>query len=432
MKLSASLILFACAVTFGPANAETSTVSVHEIIEKVEQAYGGDALLKAKSLTIIDHNKSPWAGQSENPTQLEIWRVNEELTIDFQNKRKTMVSWRVSRSGKDLDRFVFDGERGRVYDILNNKYTDDDWYNYENIGASVVRGSDTMIAKSLSTVEKTAVYEGEAFYRGDLHHMLKVKLGKAPAYTLFIHQRSGLIRKMERQHPSAGLISYIFSNHQSSDGIAYAQDMNYFVGGKIRGMSVERGIKLNTPVESLFSQPPGFESWGEVLDTSKHTVRKVADGVYHAGQGRSFTMFVDVGNYFIASGGERGLRKNLAAVNKFAGHDKPLKFFIASHHHSEHIRILTEVIELGASIVTVEAHLKTIKQSIDSAVTDERFILVNNRMSLGDGKLEVIDIATAHSEHYLLVYMPKDNLAFTEDLIETQLKLGLPRVHHDF
>ena len=160
-------------------------------------------------------------------------------------------------------------------------------------------------------------------------------------------------------------------------------------------------------------------------------IRKVADGVYHAGQGRSFTMFVDVGNYFIASGGERGLRKNLAAVNKFAGHDKPLKFFIASHHHSEHIRILTEVIELGASIVTVEAHLKTIKQSIDSAVTDERFILVNNRMSLGDGKLEVIDIATAHSEHYLLVYMPKDNLAFTEDLIETQLKLGLPRVHHD-
>ena len=29
---------------------------------------------------------------------------------------------------KDLDWFVYDGHKGRVYDLLNRKYTQDNWY----------------------------------------------------------------------------------------------------------------------------------------------------------------------------------------------------------------------------------------------------------------------------------------------------------------
>lgn len=139
------------------------------IVAKVTAAYGGRALISAKSIKITDYNKSPWPGQGESPKQPDFFRDNAELTIDFDGKRKSMLSWRVSRTAKDLERFVFDGTQGRVYDILNFKYTDDTYYSYETIGRSVIRASDTMIARSLTNVSDTAIYQGEASYLSLIH-----------------------------------------------------------------------------------------------------------------------------------------------------------------------------------------------------------------------------------------------------------------------
>ena len=56
---------------------------------------------------------------------------------------------------------------------------------------------------------------------------------------------------------------------------------------------------------------------------------------------------------------------------------------------------------------------------------------MNTYASLADGQLEVYDVPTAHSEHNLVVYLPRAKLVFAEDHYETQLKTALPRVHKD-
>ena len=93
-------------------------------------------------------------------------------------------------------------------------------------------------------------------------------------------------------------------------------------------------------------------------------VKKLANNVYHAGKGRSFTLFINSDDYFIASGGHSGLTEAFKAVKDFSGIEKPLKFIISTHHHSEHIPSLREATALGEKIITVEQHLSALKKDI--------------------------------------------------------------------
>ena len=288
-----------------------------------------------------------------------------------------------------------------------------------------------MIARALKDIKETVIYQGEIAYRGTLHQKLKVKIGSGSEYTLFIDKASGLISKMARQHPSAGEISYAFSNHRKSDGVSFAQDLYFTVGGQTRLVSVMRNIKVNPQLEEAFQQPTGFTNWGELVSSSKLTVHKLAPNVYHAGKDRSFTLFVDTGDYFIASGGHQGLKESFQAVKDFAGVDKPLNYMISTHHHNEHLPALNEAVELGAKLVTVNAHVAAIERSLSKKIIDKELTLVTGKASLGNGAVEIYDIATMHADNYLLVYVPAAKLIFAEDHYETQLKTALPRVHKD-
>ncbi|MEX0299522.1 MAG: hypothetical protein AB3N28_10655 [Kordiimonas sp.] len=401
------------------------------IITKVVKAYGGDALVTAKSIKIIDYSKSLWPGQSEVPSQPDFFRDNAELTVDFLGKRKSMLSWRVSRTAKDLDRFVFDGQKGRIYDVLNHKYSDEPWLTYSTLGARVIRASDTMIARNLQSGTDTVVYGGEVAYRGEIHQKLHVATSSGREHTLFIDKASGLISKKERYRPNSSDLTYVFSNHRQADGVTYAQDMNFFVGDAPRQVSVDRRIELNPEMEQLFTEPKGYSGWGEIADTTEMRVQKLASNVYHAGKGRSFSVFIDTGDYFVAAGGEAGLKDKLQAVSRVVGKEKPLKYMVLTHHHNEHLRALNEAVELGANIVTVEDHLSTVHKNTAADLPSDRLSMVNGKLSVGNGAVEIYDITTAHSKHYLLVYVPEAKIVFAEDHYGTELVSAVPRVHKD-
>ncbi len=401
------------------------------IIAKVIKAYGGETLTSLKGIVLTEHNKRISSGQGENPNQPGFFRINEELTIDFERKRKSMISWRVSRTSTDLEQFIFDGKQGRIYDILNQKYSDEDWLNFASTGSAIVRRSDTMLARSLNDQNTKVSYQGDVPYMGTPHHKLDVKIGSGVEYRVFIDKSLGLISKMVRQHPRAGEISYAFANHSQSDGLTFAQDLNFTVGGQTRLMSITRDIKIPISLEESFTKPVTYSHWGELFDTSELIVNKIAPNIYHAGKGRSFTLFVDTGDYFIASGGHNDLKEKFLAVKSFENIDKPLKYMISTHHHNEHLPALKEAVELGAKIITVSDHQLAIKKQLSQENTDDVFQLISEQASFGDGAVEVYEISTMHAEKYLLVYVPAAKLVFAEDHYETQLKTAIPRVHKD-
>jgi len=429
LKTTFSFLIVA-ALTISSACLHATTTETSKIITKVINAYGGDRLTNAKSLKIIDHNKGPWLGESENPGLPEIWRINEELTIDFENKRKSLLSYRVPRTTIDLEKWIFDGEQGFNYDILHKKYSLQDWVTYHNLGGSVVRSIDTMHAKRLHSDLKESTYLGEEFFRGKVHQKLAVTLTTGEKFTYFIDGETGLIRKVLRSHPQFDLV-YVFSNYQKNDGLTYASDMNFFVDGELRLTSVFKGIELNPELKHAFAKFEDFKPWGETLDNSSMMSKQIGKGIYQAGKGRSKTIFIEEADHFIAIGSASELPANFEEVKKLTKVDKPLGFFVVSHHHRGNLRGLSNVLALGAKLVTAGAHQTTVAEAITEVTNEQSFVVVPDRQPFKLGSITIHDIPTAHSQHYLLVHSPENKMVISDEHYETQLKTAKPRIFKD-
>ncbi|CAH9052711.1 hypothetical protein PSECIP111854_01026 [Pseudoalteromonas sp. CIP111854] len=430
------LATISCVVLLIPASTyahdkATAVSQESEIISKVINAYGGEALINAKSIKVLDYNKGPWPGESEIPGEPEIWRINEELIIDFENKKKGLLSYRAPRTTLDLEKWIHDGKKTVMYDILHNKYSVEEWASYEWLGSSLIRSSDTLQARRLHTDLKSAQYIGNEYYRGKVHQKLAITLSSGTQFTYFIDITSGLIRKIQRSHPRIGNMLYVFSNHQTVNKVVFAQDLNFFINGTLRITSVERNIELNPNITRAFKGFDNFTQWGDTFNYSDLHIEKRADGVYQVGKGRALSVFIEHSDYYIALGAANAIENNFAEIKKRTHTDKPIQYFIVTHHHNANLQGLDKVLALGAKLVFSDAHKSVITESLSSKHSADDFVVVPDRTPFNIGNLTLSDIATAHAQHYLLVYFPKHKMVFAEDHYVTNLKTAKPRIYHD-
>lgn len=434
MKKIILLILVSILLQALPVAAQTNTPTdtfTQTIVDKVTAAYGGDALLQADSIKVIDYNKGPWPGEGETPDIPELWRINEELTIDFAGQRKSLLSYRVPRTTIDLEKWIQQGERTIVYDILHEKYSEQNWATFARLGAPLERSSDTLHARHLASLKGKLDYAGDDYFRGRLQHKLTYLTDSGERYTYFVDKADGLIHKLLRQHPRAGNLLYVFSNHSTDSKVAFARDMNFFVNGELRLTSVHRALELEPDLETAFQGFDDFTPWGETIDASKLTVKEVSDGVYQAGTGRSLTVFIEQPDHYIAMGSADALAENFAAAKELSQQEKPLNYFVVTHHHNANVRGLNNAIALGATLVVAEQHRATILSHVDGDVTNNQVIAVPSRATFSLGDLKLFDIATAHARHYLLAYLPAAKMVLAEDHYVTDLKTTKPRIYHD-
>lgn len=396
------------------------------LIAKVAKAYGADALTAAKSLTIRDNYKRVYWEQGASPSFTEVIKNNVDFTIDFEGQRKSLTEWESSGRGTRLTQTVFDGEKGRIYDLFHRNYDAYGWLTYASVGGHIMRYHDTVLARLAWDTKETAKYAGETYYRGAAHDSLLVKMEAGPELTLHINRETGLISKAARTSAHAGEIVYAFSNHKVTDGVTYAADLQVNVAGEPDMISVARGIDVNPSLENVFTEPANFAYRGETIDSSEMSVRTLADGVYFAGQGYAFSLFVDAGDYFVGAGGNPGLGARFAAVQKETGLEKPLKYQVVTHHHSDHIAGMQNAAELGASFISVAEHMPPVQASLKEEVSADRFEFVSGKATIADGAVELYEMASTHSAQNLLVYVPAAKVMFVADHFSTDLKTGLP------
>ena len=426
MKHAISLLVcvFFCSATHAADQAQN-------ISTKLINAYGGQSLIDARTIKLTDYNKSPWSGQGESVHHPDFFRRHSELTIDLKNKRKSLLSWRVSRSAKDLDRLVYDGKEGRIYDILNSKYSDEPWLNFNNLGAQEVRISDTLMARKIYLNPDKVKVTNQVYVKGELHTELEVKFADEKAFNVYINNTSGLISKMLRQSYRGETMSYVFSNHQKSGPLSLAKDVNVFIGSRPSLVSIYRDIELLPELDETVFSPTGFTHWGDRFDTSKMTVNKLAGDLYHVGQGWSYSLVIDAGDYLIASGGRAKFTRRMEAFKDETNLDKPLRYFVLTHHHTGQLQAAAEALELGATIVAAESHVQALEQHIENSIDASRVLRLEKHTSLAQEKVLIHKISTAHASEYALVYLPKHKIIFAEDHYDTELKTAVPRVHKD-
>ncbi len=422
-----SITSLICLVIFSAASHAFTKTAKEDVIAKVAAAYGAKELIDIKAITLVDYRKNVFSDQSSPAAAPEMWRFNEELTIDFANKKKALVSWRVNHTNKDLEKYIADEKSGRVYDMLHGKYSDDDWYNFANTGGAVERSSDTLIAKKLLSANSEFRLIDEVQYQGHAHYQIAFIISGQNESDIYIHKQSGLINKVSRTHPKLGTLAYLFSNHRKVGNIAFAQDMDFSVGDNPRTISTYRNIELKPNLSEKFSIPQGFSSWGAPLEVATMQFNKLENNVYHVGKGFSRTLFIDAGKYFISAGGNGALKDNFTSLQHHLNIKKPLKFVVLTHHHRLQLNMLEPAFELGAKIITVASNLPAINKKLARELDTNNFVLVNKSKELLGGDLKIFDVATAHADHNLVVYLDKEHILFAEDHYETLYKKGNPR-----
>lgn len=430
MKFSMPLLGLMCAFV----TLESVAVSGEKedaLIGKVVAAYGGEKLTSATALTINDRYKVFRHGQGYKAGEVDIEINNVSLTIDFENRRKSIIDWRKISRGAFLSGYIHDGKAGHALNHSLKTHRINANANYDAVGNRVILKTDTALVRLLSDAKTEAKYGGIEMYRGIAHEKLIYKMDGGPDLTIYVNKETGLLSQMTQQSPQRGELTYAYSGHRTQDGITYASDTRFLVAGQPSIVTASRTIEINPNLDSKFDLPSNYTEPGAVIDTSEMLVKKLANGVYYVGKNFGYSVFVDAGDHFIGTGGYKGLTDRLKAVQALAGNKKPLRDHIITHHHEDHLGAVNEIAELGANFVTVDSNVKIIKDLLTHEMPDSRFVKVNDKQTFGKGKVEVFDINTAHAEQNLLYYIPSAKLVFSADHFFTDLETGLPAAHNN-
>ena len=391
------------------------------VIDQLTAAYGGEKLFTMNSIRVESHYKSISLGGGYNPDVADINLRNTELVIDFEKQRAGLKTWTKNNNGTRLGTIYNDGDTGHSINYFRGTHVLRPDLNFQSVAGSGIRMLDLNIAKLLVQQQALVSYQGTKVEKGRVFKVLNFQINKNMLLTLSIDSDTGLIAKMTR---SNGLV-YLYSDYQVRDGLTYASDTSVIAAGNPNTITLSRNVSINPDLSQQFKIPQTIRTIsGGMLDSSKMVVNKIAHGTFLVGKGFRYSLFVDLGDGWFEAGALAGIKERLAAVNRYSNKNLSLKYQAIPYHG--HLGGVKEAVNLGAKIITASAHQNYLKKSLNTELENSDLLLVNEKLMLNNGGIELYDINTSLAEHSLLVYLPDLELAFSMDHFTTQVKNSLP------
>lgn len=399
-------------------------LTTKHVIEQVVKTYG---VAKLKSLHITDQYNTFREGQSYSPDEIDIEDNRVELSIDLMKKRKNF-KWIIGDKGNySVRHWLFNGEHGYAISHASKTMAKSDMVSFDFADRKHSYLFDTVIVSMIRENQHEISEYSEVSLRGELHFKLVMTGLRNDELAIYINKASGYVTYMEVLTNNAKrMLRYHYNNHILMQGFVFAQRAHATQGGKPYSLVTNRQVSFNHVADNDFTLPEQFGESAASADMSAMTVKKISEGVYHVGQDWGYSVFVDIGDGFISAGGYEAITERFEAVKAFAHVNKPLKYQVVSHHHSDHIRGMNEAAKLGAKFVTVKQHVNSVKAVVDSQLTDDDFHIVEQQAILANGKVMVIDMPSSHSSHNLMTYIPAAKLLFTADTYFSRQLDGVP------
>lgn len=409
----------------------------NHIIDKAVKAYGGDKLTQLQSLNLTDKMKHYSQWQSGHALQGSmITYLNEqqiELTTDLLNKRKVfkqatsrLVGSHGSNSPTVTHRVFADG-KGYTVDHALQEYQPSKRVNYENTDLGIGQMMDLLIIRQLDQQRNNTQWTDIAYIQGEAHDVLAVNSDSKNKYWVYLNQQNGYLTRVLRKR-GGQLHSYDFLNHLQTDGITWAKQLLVSTANKPIYHTDSRNISFNLAEEHHFEIPTNYQPRPKTqsVDVSQLTIRELAKGVYFVGQDWGYTLFIDAGEYYISAGAwgmdseSQTWKKGLELLRQKTGSDKPVGRHIVTHHHTDHMMGLTDILQQGADLVIHPADISSVvsylQEHLPKPLSDDRFEPITENSSLAGGKVMLIDIPNSHANHNLVLYLPEHKILFTEDM----------------
>ncbi|WP_085300559.1 MBL fold metallo-hydrolase [Cognaticolwellia mytili] len=112
-------------------------------------------------------------------------------------------------------------------------------------------------------------------------------------------------------------------------------------------------------------------------------------------------------------------------LRKTTGNDKPIAQHIVTHHHTDHMMGLNDVVKQGANLVIHPTNIIAVRKHLQEPLADNRFVRIKEASYLADGKVMLFDVPNSHAKHNLALYLPDHKLIFTEDMFGSSFQTEL-------
>jgi len=234
------------------------------------------------------------------------------------------------------------------------------------------------------------------------------------------------------------LIETRFSDYKDFSGVKFPTKIVQDQGGfpvlevTVNQLQTNVPVNIDVPRQAQSATPPAAHVESQ----------KVADGVWYlAGTPDPNSQVVEFKDFSVvieSSVTEGRALANIAEAKRLVP-NKPIRYHVNSHHHSDHAAGLRAFVAEGSLIVSHEMNKQFYEQTVLKAphtldpdrLTQEpkaaKFIWVKDKYVITDGdrRLEIYWIQGAgHADNLLMSYLPKEKILFITDIFN---QFGEPR-----
>ena len=396
------------------ATSQSGATEHDDVRTQVSSAYGTEALGDLRSMYFLDEYRETYRGQGYTPGYDDFWVIHAETTLDLGSQRGSYESWS-DQYGRIMQFHTLTTRDGIVNIDYETGYFSSNAQAtfYQSFGRNF-RASDTLLAYELIKPDSQLERLDDRIYLGRLHKHVALTVPASPPLHLYIDNETGYIRRMHRSLPNGVEVVYVFENYRKHRGLLFANEYRVFIDGELLLVTRDRKVNTNletTSLDNTFRLPPGLASEPERIQFDDMRVEAVSNKLHHVGQD-DHSSFYDAGEFIIGLGGYGGLRERFEAYQQALGHEKPLRYQLATHHHSDHTAGLAEAAELGAKIVLPNAIRHKVQRD-HPTIADAHIITYEKYHQLHDLQMHVV--STSHAETMTVIYVPEAKTLFQED-----------------
>ncbi len=419
ISLAASLLLAAPFVAAEDTLPLSAVNRANEVIDAALEAYGGaETIANLKTVARKSHFTTWATNQSRVPGPP--WDENEQSSfsaIDLENEIFVGIN-KGSGTGFDFhNRQIIKADEGWQVNYRAGTITPIAEPDFDTTSGPFIRVTAPLLVKQLQNRRQTSHWLGEVEFNGRPHDVITLVMEVGPALSLYFDKETHLLSRSERVLPPFGQVDYRFTNYETTDGIPFSKTFKLYVNDQPNIYIDIKSTAVNQPLDKYTALPKELEMVEAAPPAPTEVLlQEVAEGVYFAGAGFTYAMFVEMDDYVVAVGGTAGIPERIKALREVVK-DKPIKYGVMTHHHNDHVLGVPAYEAEGAVIVGLEQHEAVIRSTAaDGDSLKLQFVEDKYVFDDGNRKLELYDIGpTPHAEHILVAYLPEEGILFEAD-----------------
>lgn len=441
MKSFIALAILFAASHFAGVNAKAQDSEALRVVNAAVQKLGGEARIRGfKSIYVSGKGteNGSAAGQSYDPSR-DSPTAHEEALAVFMDGVRLAYEYKTDRGDGTIRwrRTRFAEGRRTVAD-LNMRAV----YAGPVTFPSIDRNQDARRIPHLLLLEVLANpaglrYDGMRTDAGRAHDVVTVTLPNTEIpLALYFDKQTELLSKYEytADFPALGAatIESINDNYHADPALKWFPSGNTIkINGRLwRSVTYRSAMVDSAEAEGMMQLPPDLEGFL----TPPGTVKEIAPGVFLAyGLGGSFQpMFIEFKDFVVvveapaiqpspeetpleSIGNMNAVSDELIAKIKQTIPDKPIKYVVITHSHSDHMGGLRAFLADKPTVLTSPGN-KEFYQKFVPEFTIETFA---QRREISDGirTIELINVGkNPHTAENIVVYLPKENYLYQGDL----------------